>query len=186
MKEKRTIPPKNKIDIINNRLSDLSETIDEIRFKTQSVNSKLLQLFSEINIKTEVPKESNDDDFNKNEALESLKMELRDNKCRLEDFIKKIPKDQRRPIINRLRRIRGWIDTLDFIMVISRSKPQTTKKKSDKTSKMQRFRELTVKEESEWLWIYLRSLPEISDNEERLRHFQELILIGHAMNLGYG
>ena len=51
MIDKKTILPKSKIDIINNRLSKLSEDIEEIRFKTQSVNSKLIQLFHEINLK---------------------------------------------------------------------------------------------------------------------------------------
>ena len=47
------------------------------------------------------------------------------------------------------------------------------------------FKELTMKEEGEWMMITLVALTEIAENEKRLREAQELILIGTAMNLGY-
>ncbi|MEK0345202.1 MAG: hypothetical protein QQN64_08180 [Nitrosopumilus sp.] len=48
-----------------------------------------------------------------------------------------------------------------------------------------KYKELTMKEEAEWIKIMLVASPEIAENEKRLREAQELVIFGTAMNLGW-
>ena len=48
-----------------------------------------------------------------------------------------------------------------------------------------KFKELTLKEEAEWIQIMLIASPEIAENAIRLREAQEFVNIGTAMALGF-
>ena len=48
-----------------------------------------------------------------------------------------------------------------------------------------KYKELTIKEEAEWMKVMLVASPEIAENKERLREAQELTIKGFAMKLSY-
>ncbi len=99
MINKRTIPPKNMLDIVNNRLSDLSHEMEAIRFKVQAINSKLIRLFHEVNLKPQVSQKGKSDNSSFTTDCFNGQCSLRNDNdtCEYLEFVKNRCKRKRSP-----------------------------------------------------------------------------------------